>query len=46
MDNALPTDSVLRRHYEAQNGKATQTRSSQQKNSAGFMCWLKKLFGG
>ena len=44
MDNAIPTDSVLRRHYEAQNGKTTQSSSSQQKNSGGFMCWLKNLF--
>ena len=46
MDNAIPTDSVLRRHHESQFGKTTQTRSAQQKDSGGFMCWLKKLFGG
>ena len=46
MDNAVPTDSVLRRHYEAQNGRTTQSKSSQSSDSGGFMGWLKKLFGG
>ena len=45
MDNAVPTDSVLRRHYEAQNKNPTQAKSSQN-DSSGFMSWLKKLFGG
>jgi len=47
MDNAVPTDSVLRRHYEAthgQIGKSNQSNASQ--SGGGFMCWLKKLFGG
>ncbi len=45
MDNAIPTDSVLRRHYEATHPSSTQGKSSSQQ-SGGFMYWLKKIFGG
>jgi len=44
MNDAIPTDSVLRRHYEASHGKRSQNKPSQ--NSGGFMHWLKRLFGG
>jgi hypothetical protein len=44
MENAIPTDSVLRRHYEATHGKNTQNKPSQ--SGGGFMCWLKRIFGG
>jgi len=44
MDNAIPTDSVLRRHYEATHGNNDQSNSSQ--SGGGFMCWLKRIFGG
>jgi len=47
MENAVPTDSVLRRHYESTHGKTSQAIAAQtSKNNGGFMCWLKKLFGG
>ena len=47
MDNAVPTDSVLRRHYEAAHGNSNQSQANtSSNNSGGFMCWLKKLFGG
>ncbi|MGH1538133.1 MAG: hypothetical protein ACRBDX_08825 [Gammaproteobacteria bacterium] len=44
MDNAIPTDSVLRRHYESAHNETKQSQSSQ--NGGGFMCWIKRLFGG
>jgi hypothetical protein len=43
MENAIPTDSVLRRHYEATHANNNQSKPSQ--SSGGFMCWLKKIFG-
>jgi len=48
MENAIPTDSVLRRHYEATHGHSMNNNSQNQstQSSGGFMCWLKKLFGG
>ena len=46
MENAIPTDSVLKRHYEATHGKTTQSKSAASNSSGGFMSWLKKLFGG
>jgi len=45
MDNAVPTDSVLRRHYEASQDNSNQSSSSQNSNG-GLLCWLKRLFGG
>jgi len=44
MENTIPTDSVLRRHYEATHPQSGQQKTSQ--SSGGFMCWLKRLFGG
>ncbi|MDH3609935.1 MAG: hypothetical protein OEQ24_11940 [Gammaproteobacteria bacterium] len=44
MENAIPTDSVLRRHYEATHSKSSQNKPSQSND--GFMCWLKRIFGG
>jgi len=44
MQDAIPTDSVLRRHYEASHDNTSQNKPPQ--NSGGFMGWLKRLFGG
>jgi len=44
MENTIPSDSVLRRHYNATHPQTSQNKASQ--NSGGVMCWLKKLFGG
>ena len=48
MENAIPTDSVLRRHYEATHGQRRDqnNQSKPSQSSGGIMCWLKKLFGG
>ena len=48
MDNAIPTDSVLRRHYEASQSKPSQnnTPSQNDNSNSGIMGWLKRLFGG
>jgi len=50
MEDAIPTDSVLRRHYEASKGETKQTSQSaatpSSNSSGGFMSWLKSLFGG
>lgn len=43
MDNAIPTDSVLRRHYEATHSQTNQNKPSH--STGGFMCWLKRIFG-
>ncbi len=43
MDNAIPTDSVLRRHYEATRNKTSPNTPSQ--SGGGFMGWLKRIFG-
>ena len=44
MQDAIPTDSVLRRHYEASHGKISQNKPIQK--DGGIMYWLKRLFGG
>ena len=44
MDNAVPTDSALRRHYEASHGKRPASSSSSQ-NKGGVFGWLKRIFG-
>ncbi|MEM7400779.1 MAG: hypothetical protein AAF304_02380 [Pseudomonadota bacterium] len=46
MNNSAPTDSVLRRHYEATHGKTSQSKTAGSGSGGGFLCWLKKLFGG
>ena len=47
MENAIPTDSVLRRHYNATHSKSDQSQANTgSKSGSGFMSWLKKLFGG
>jgi len=46
MENVIPTDSVLRRHYEATQNKTTSQNSASQSSGGGLMCWLKRLFGG
>ncbi len=56
MNDTVPTDSVLRRHYEAARkaaqGESPATREQEpaQKNpvqdSGGFVGWLKKVFCG
>jgi hypothetical protein len=49
MDNTAPTDSVLRRHYEASrpNPIDDQNKLSQHSNTGGgLMNWLKRIFGG
>ena len=45
MENTIPTDSVLRRHYESTHGKA-RGNAGASKSGGGLMCWLKKLIGG
>ena len=44
MNSEIPTDSVLRRHYEATHNQTSQNKTT--KNNSDFMCWLKKNFGG
>lgn len=53
MSDTIPTDSVLRRHYEAMQGKQPEaeqrvsqqdTQSAAQSDSGGFFGWLKKVF--
>lgn len=45
MNTAVPTDSVLRRHYEA--SKQTQSgKNASTQDSGGLFSWLKRLFGG
>lgn len=51
MSDTIPTDSVLRRHYEAMHGKQPEsgqqdTQSAAQPDSGGFFGWLKKVFCG
>lgn len=52
MSDTIPTDSVLRRHYEAIHGKPSENKQPlQQKTqtaqpSGGFLGWLKKVFCG
>lgn len=47
MSDAIPTDSVLRRHYEAMHGKQSEAKQpTAQQSSGGFLCWLKRVFGG
>ena len=43
MNSAIPTDSVLRRHYEATHRGQTLT-NSQSKSKGGILSWLKKIF--
>ena len=48
MNNAVPTDSVLRRHYEATHGQQSPTNKATKTAKeccAGFMSWLKRIFG-
>ena len=47
MSDSVPTDSVLRRHYEAANKKepVNQTPQTPPENQGGFGAWLKKVFG-
>jgi len=54
MNNAVPTDSVLRRHYEATHGQQSPTNKATKAAKAakaakeccgGFMSWLKRIFG-
>ena len=53
MSDTIPTDSVLRRHYEAMHGKQPEAgqrapqqdaQSAAQPDSGGFFGWLKKIF--
>lgn len=58
MSDTVPTDSVLRRHYEAARkaaqGENPETRAPAEKpeiqepaqDSGGFVGWLKKVFCG
>ncbi len=45
MNNAVPTDSVLRRHYEATHGQQSPTNKATKECCGGFMSWLKRIFG-
>ena len=45
MVKSIPTDSVLRRHYEAVHGKKYANKE-QSKNRGGFLSWLKRKFFG
>ncbi len=45
MSSATPTDSVLRRHYEATHRKQSPD-NNQSQNKGGFISWLKKIFSG
>lgn len=45
MINAVPTDSVLRRHYEASHGKLSGNKEPSQ-SGGGVLGWLKRIFGG
>ncbi len=48
MNNAVPTDSVLRRHYEATHGQQSPTNKATKAAKeccGGFMRWLKRIFG-
>lgn len=45
MSSAVPTDSVLRRHYEATHKNQAGNKESSQ-NQSGLISWLKRLFGG
>lgn len=45
MSSAVPTDSVLRRHYEATHKNQAGNKGSSQ-NQSGLISWLKRLFGG
>ncbi len=52
MSDTIPTDSVLRRHYEAMQGKQAgqraapqqDTQPAAQSDNGGFFGWLKKIF--
>ncbi len=52
MNNGIPTDSVLRRHYEAAHAKPSEEAPGQSENAParqatdGFFAWLKRVFGG
>ena len=43
MSTAVPTDSVLRRHYEASHGKQAGHKT-QSECKGGFISWLKRIF--
>ena len=45
MSSAAPTDSVLRRHYEATHKNQAEDNKSAQ-TQGGVFSWLKRLFGG
>ncbi|MCZ6565691.1 MAG: hypothetical protein O6852_06100 [Gammaproteobacteria bacterium] len=48
MNNAVPTDSVLRRHYEATHGQQSPTNKATKAAKeccGGFMRWLKRISG-
>jgi len=45
MNNAVPTDSVLRRHYEATHGQQSPTNKTIKECCGGFKSWLKRIFG-
>ena len=46
MSGAAPTDSVLRRHYEATHKSQSRSTKTTQNQGGGLICWLKRLFGG
>jgi len=46
MNNTVPTDSVLKRHYEATHGQKSSTNKATKKCSGGILDCLKKIFGG
>ncbi len=52
MSDTIPTDSVLRRHYDAihgkqsENGQPAQQETQPVQPSSGFVGWLKKIFCG
>lgn len=45
MSSAVPTDSVLRRHYEATHKNQVENKKSNH-TQGGIFSWLKRLFGG
>ena len=45
MSTAIPTDSVLRRHYETMQGRHMRRQASSQ-CKGGFLSWLRKIFSG
>ncbi len=41
--NVIPTDSVLRRHYEASHAKQV-AKNIQSQGKGGLLTWLKRIF--